>query len=85
MDLIMYYFIGSELGVANFLQRHFDWASNALWYEEIPNARDPSKSMFVLGGQDSIIKSEVSEPYCHVLFRHRSLPSVCCDTLGPTE
>jgi len=58
MDLIMYYFVGSELGVANFLQRHFDWASNALWYEEIPNARNPSKSMFVLGGQDSIIRSE---------------------------
>lgn len=61
MDLGMYYFVGSELGVANFLQRHFDWASNSLWYEEIPNARDPSKSMFVLGGQDSIIKSEVSK------------------------
>lgn len=64
MDLGMYYFVGSELGVANFLQRHFDWASNSLWYEEIPNARDPSKSMFVLGGQDSIIKSEVSELPC---------------------
>jgi hypothetical protein len=45
--------------VANFLQRHFVWSSNSLWYEEIPNARDPSKSMFVLGGQDPIVKSEV--------------------------
>lgn len=66
MDLIMYYFVGSELGVANFIQRHFDWTSNALWYEEIPNARDPSKSMFVLGGQDSIIKSEVGVQCSHI-------------------
>jgi len=58
LQLLMYYFVGSELGVANFLQRHFDWSSNALWYEEIPNGRDPSKAMFVLGGQDEIISSE---------------------------
>jgi len=59
-ELLVYYFVGSELGVANFLQRHFDWPANSLWYEEIPNARDPLKSMFVLGGKDSIVNSEVS-------------------------
>lgn len=59
MELLMRYFISGELGVANLLQRHFDWSSNALWYEEIPNARDPSKTFFVLGGKDSIVNAEV--------------------------
>ncbi|KAI0832383.1 hypothetical protein BC628DRAFT_1310286 [Trametes gibbosa] len=56
-DLIVKYFVGTELGVANFLQRHFDWSANCLWYEEIPNARDPTKTIFFLGGKDSIIDS----------------------------
>ncbi|KAH9899903.1 hypothetical protein C8Q73DRAFT_743742 [Cubamyces lactineus] len=55
LDLVIKYFVGTELGVANFLQRHFDWSANCLWYEEIPDARDPRKTMFFLGGKDSII------------------------------
>jgi hypothetical protein len=55
----MRYFVGSELGVANLLQRHFDWVSNTLWFEEIPNAKDPSKSRFFLGGKDDILNAEV--------------------------
>ena len=57
--MLMYYFVCSEVGVANFLQRHFDWSANSLWYEEIPHARDPLRSMFVLGGRDSIVNSRV--------------------------
>jgi len=57
--MLMYYFISSEVGVANVLQRHFDWSTNSLWCEEIPHAKDPSKSMFVLGGKDSIVNSDV--------------------------
>ncbi|KAF8621659.1 hypothetical protein AX15_007673 [Amanita polypyramis BW_CC] len=57
-ELLMQYFVSTELGVANLLQRHFDWASNSLWYEEIPNARDPSKALFMLGGKDAIVNSE---------------------------
>jgi hypothetical protein len=56
----MSYFVGTELGVANLLQRHFDWSSNALWNEEIPNAHIPEKTMFVIGGKDDIINAEVS-------------------------
>lgn len=56
----MRYFVGTELGVANLLQRHFCWTSNSLWFEEIPNARDPAKTLFVLGGKDDIVHSEVS-------------------------
>lgn len=57
-DMLMYYFVSSEIGVANFLCRHFDWSANSLWYEEIPHAKDPSKSMFVLGGKDFIVNSD---------------------------
>jgi len=45
--------------VANLLQRHFDWSSNALWCEEIPNARNPAKTMFVVGGKDAIVNAPV--------------------------
>jgi hypothetical protein len=62
----MKYFVGAELGVANLLQRNFDWVANSLWFEEIPNARDPSKTFFVLGGKDSILHSQVS--CCHSLW-----------------
>jgi len=60
-DMLMYYFVCSEIGVANFLHRQFDWSANSLWYEEIPHARDPSKSMFVLGGKDTIVNSRVRD------------------------
>jgi hypothetical protein len=58
-ELLMQYFVSTELGVANLLQRHFDWSSNSLWFEEIPNARDPAKAIFMLGGKDAIVNSEV--------------------------
>ncbi|KAG6857105.1 hypothetical protein H0H87_009666 [Tephrocybe sp. NHM501043] len=52
-----------ELGVANLLARHFDWASNTLWFEDIPDACDPNKAFFLLGGQDTIIRSERVKRY----------------------
>lgn len=60
MELIIRYFVGTELGVVNLLQRHFCWTSNSLWFEEIPNATDPQKTLFLLGGKDDIVHSEVS-------------------------
>ncbi|KAJ7179062.1 hypothetical protein C8R46DRAFT_1173508 [Mycena filopes] len=62
-DLVVSYFVATELGVANLLRRHFDWSSNALWFEEIPNARNPSKAFFLLGGKDSIINAERVKKY----------------------
>ncbi|KAJ7129584.1 hypothetical protein C8R44DRAFT_830056 [Mycena epipterygia] len=62
-DLLVRYFVGTELGVANLMRRHFDWSSNALWYEEIPNARIPSKTLFLLGGRDEIINAERVKKY----------------------
>jgi hypothetical protein len=63
IELIMRYFVGSEIGVANVLARHFDWSSNSLWYEEIPHAKDPSKALFVLGGKDDIINAPRVKKY----------------------
>ena len=57
--MLMRYVIGAEIGVANLLQRHFEWTSNSLWFEDIPNACDPTKTFFVLGGNDAIIHAEV--------------------------
>lgn len=55
MALLMRYLIATELGTANLLQRHFDWASNALWYEQIPHARDARRTLFVVAGRDGIL------------------------------
>ncbi|KAG6915013.1 hypothetical protein DXG01_013918 [Tephrocybe rancida] len=63
MELLMRYFVATEIGVANLLARHFDWASNTLWFEDIPNACDPSKAFFLLGGKDSILRSERVKRY----------------------
>ncbi|TFY78761.1 hypothetical protein EWM64_g5252 [Hericium alpestre] len=63
LQLVMRYFVGMELGVANLLQRHFDWSSNSLWYEDIPNARDPSKAKFFLGGNDAILQADRVKRY----------------------
>lgn len=59
-EILMYYFVCSEIGVVNFLHRHFDWSANSLWYEELPHAKDPSRLMFVLGGKDFLVNSDVS-------------------------
>jgi hypothetical protein len=59
IQLLMRYFVGQELGVANLLTRHFDWSANSLWAQEIPNVRDPSRTLFLLGGKDDILKAEV--------------------------
>ena len=74
----MRYYVGSELGIANYIQRNFDvgirsfsfspklfpeprlqWSANSLFFEEIPNALDPKKTMFYLGGSDSILSAGV--------------------------
>ncbi|KIY74048.1 hypothetical protein CYLTODRAFT_416320 [Cylindrobasidium torrendii FP15055 ss-10] len=63
LHLFMRYFVSSELGIAYMLTRRFDWTSNALWASEIPNASDVSKTLFVLGGKDLIIKAHRARQY----------------------
>ena len=59
MELIIKYFVGLELGVAYYIQRHFCWSSNTLWYDEIPNGADPSKALYIVGGKDDIVNGPV--------------------------
>jgi len=51
----MRYFVGRELGVANLLQRHFNWSANLLFPEDIPNHTDPYKTAYFLAGRDAIL------------------------------
>ncbi|ORX37879.1 hypothetical protein BD324DRAFT_578355 [Kockovaella imperatae] len=67
LELLLYYFIASEVGIANYIQRHFDWADNNLWFDEIPNVTDPRKTAFFLGGKDIIIDTARARKY---LERH---------------
>ncbi|WVQ79387.1 hypothetical protein IAT38_001484 [Cryptococcus sp. DSM 104549] len=67
LELLLYYFIASEVGIANYIQRNFDWTENTLFFNEIPNATDPSKTAFFLGGHDIIIDAARVRKY---LERH---------------
>ncbi|KAJ3987296.1 hypothetical protein F5890DRAFT_1631901 [Lentinula detonsa] len=78
-ELLMRYFVGTELGVVNLLQRNFDWSSNSLWYEEIPNARNRSKTLFLLGDKDSIITPSRVKLY---LRSHGIRKGLWCDPNG---
>ncbi|KAF8812512.1 hypothetical protein BYT27DRAFT_7182955 [Phlegmacium glaucopus] len=79
IELLMRYFVGSELGVSNLLQRHFCWASNSLWFEEIPNAKDQSKTFFLMGGKDEIVHTERVKRY---LTSHGVRKNLWFDPLG---
>ncbi|THV08470.1 hypothetical protein K435DRAFT_847328 [Dendrothele bispora CBS 962.96] len=78
-ELVVRYFVGSELGIANLMHKHFDWSSNALWYEDIPNARDPSKTIFLLGGKDGLLHTERVLKYLH---SHGVRKGIWCDPEG---
>lgn len=58
MALLMRYLIATEIGTSNTLQRHFDWASNGLFFDQIPNARDVQKTLYVVAGKDGILNAK---------------------------
>ena len=70
IELLMRYYVGSEIGIANYIQRNFDWSANTLFFEEIPDALDPKKTMFFVGGGDSILSGPVSFSYFLCLARY---------------
>lgn len=55
----MSFFVATELGVANLLHRNFQWSHNNLWIEDMPHARDPMRSLYVIGGKDDIVNAQV--------------------------
>lgn len=58
IELALYYFVASEVGIANYIQRHFNWSDNTLFIEEIPNAHDATRTAFFLAGKDVIVDAE---------------------------
>lgn len=49
--------LGTELGIANYIQRHFDWCSSLLFVREIPGFEDPNRLMIILSGKDVIVNA----------------------------
>ncbi|WWC73569.1 uncharacterized protein I206_107541 [Kwoniella pini CBS 10737] len=79
MELLLYYFIACELGIANYISRNFDWADNTLFFDEIPEATDAHKTAFFLGGQDMIIDAARVRRY---LERHGVTNGIHWDPLA---
>jgi hypothetical protein len=55
--------VATEVGIANYIHRHFVWSDNTLFVDEIPNADDPTKTAIFLGGKDIIIDAAVSHSW----------------------
>lgn len=63
LEVLLYYFVASEPGIANYIQRHFNWCDNTLFFDDIPNANDASKTAFFIGGKDIIIDAARTRRY----------------------
>lgn len=61
----MNYFVSTEIGIANLLQRQFDWTANTLFFEEIPHARDPARNKFIVAHDDVVYCAPVSNRRYH--------------------
>ncbi|KAF8505788.1 hypothetical protein F5888DRAFT_1791769 [Russula emetica] len=55
LQLLVNYFASTEIGIANLLQRQFDWEANTLFIEEIPHALDPSRNKFIVANGDVVL------------------------------
>ncbi|TIA95779.1 hypothetical protein E3P96_03759 [Wallemia ichthyophaga] len=53
MELLMHYFVATETGLANTLQRSFSWSCNLLW----PHELERSATKIFLGGEDAVFDS----------------------------
>lgn len=57
-------FVGTELGTAHALSRHFNWASNILWpREEIQNLLSPHHTRIYLSEHDAILDASANRRY----------------------
>lgn len=57
IEKIMRYNLGTEIGIATYTHRHFDWCAAILWPHETPGFLDPERFLVVLSGLDPIINS----------------------------
>ncbi len=54
--------------------QHFDWSANTLFFEATPNAKDESRTVFLLGGKDAIVDAHMSwleDAHCVALLLQR--------------
>lgn len=79
LELLMRYFVASEMGVANLLQRHFDWTANCLYPDEVPAFTDPSRTTVFIGAKDAIINAQ--RVYEHLTL-HGMTKGLSCDPHG---
>lgn len=63
------YFTSTEIGIANLLQRQFDWEANTLFIEEIPHALDPLRNKFIVANNDVVLCAQVSPLQTHPFVR----------------
>ncbi|KAI0307150.1 hypothetical protein B0F90DRAFT_1622813 [Multifurca ochricompacta] len=63
LQLIMNYFVSTEMGIANLLQRQFDWTANTLFFEEIPHSRNPSRNKFIMANDDVVLCAQRIKRY----------------------
>jgi hypothetical protein len=72
----MHYFVASEMGVANLLQRHFDWTANCLYPDEVPAFTDSTRTTVFIGAKDAIINAQ--RVYQHLTL-HGMTKGLNCD------
>ncbi|KAH9819620.1 hypothetical protein DFH28DRAFT_886535 [Melampsora americana] len=58
IEKIMRYNLGTEIGIATYTHRHFDWCASTLWPHETPGFLDPERFLVVLSGRDPIVNAE---------------------------
>jgi len=62
-DVLVNYFVSSEMGIANYIQRNFDWSANTLFFEEIPNPHIPYHTLIFVSTSDSILSAKRVSKY----------------------
>ena len=62
--------------------QHFDWADNCLFVDQIPSARDPSRTAFFFGAKDIIIDASRARKYLEKRRRTLSNENLTIDGLG---
>ncbi len=79
----MNYFVSTEIGISNLLQRQFDWTANTLFFEEIPHSRDPARNKFIVANDDVVYCAPVSSQWSHsfakrltIRIAHQEVPTI---------
>ncbi|KAF8341415.1 uncharacterized protein EI90DRAFT_2965783 [Cantharellus anzutake] len=58
VEALSKYFVASEMGIANYIQRNWDWSANTLFFQEIPHPHDAYRTRIFLSGRDQIVSAK---------------------------